>query len=154
MLHMSVYSMHADARLCYAGDTKSSEGKQPLSVEQYRALARAFHADAIAANGHLEGAFANLFFVLMWNLMCRASNCVHILLQHLEWRGDAIAIYFSQQKTDQTGDKAKYPRHVYANPFMPEICPFISLGVYLLTFNFTGVNNNTKLFPGTNQYNR
>lgn len=77
------------------------EGKSPLSMELYRMLATCFMADAVADNGHCDGTFGHLFFVLMWNLMCRAANCDDILLQHIEWKGDAMAIYFGRQKTDQ-----------------------------------------------------
>ncbi|CAM9693435.1 unnamed protein product, partial [Phaeothamnion confervicola] len=47
----------------------------------------------------------------------------------------------------------KDPRHIYANPFMPEICPFLGLGLYLLSFRVSG-QENQRLFPGKDQYQR
>ncbi|CAN0449226.1 unnamed protein product, partial [Phaeothamnion confervicola] len=52
----------------------------------------------------------------------------------------------------QTGDRPRDPRHIYANPFMPEICPFLGLGLYLLAFR-AGCQDR-KLFPGHDQYQR
>ena len=126
------------------------EGKLPLSFNAYRALGEALQSQSVALNWHCDGPFNHLYFVLMWNLMCRASNCNMIRLEHLEWRNDALVIFFSRQKTDQAGDKSKYPRHVYANPLMPEICPILALGVYWLSF---GIEDGD-LFSGRNQYDR
>lgn len=35
-------------------------------------------------------------------------------------------------KNDQTGTESNAPRHIYANPLMPEICPILALGLYLV----------------------
>lgn len=128
------------------------EGKLPLSFNSYRSIGKALQLEAVASNAHCDGPFNHLYFVLMWNLMCRASNCSMVKLEHLEWRNDALVIFFSRQKTDQTGDRSKYPRHVYANPLMPEICPILSLGVYWLSFGIQQENGD--LFSGRNQYDR
>lgn len=64
----------------------------------------------------------------------------------MEWAEDAIAFFLPRMKNDQTGKRGKDPKHVYANPFQPEICPFISLGVYLLCH---AEMNAPQLFPGT-----
>jgi hypothetical protein len=57
--------------------------------------------DAARSNGHKDRVFSHSFLVIMWNLMCRAVNVTTILLAHIEMRGDAMAIHFAQQKTDQ-----------------------------------------------------
>jgi hypothetical protein len=31
-------------------------------------------------------------------------------------------------KNDQSGERPRDPRHIYANPLMPEVCPILSLG--------------------------
>ena len=54
---------------------------------------------------------------------------------------------FSQMKNDQMGLRPRDPRHIYANPLMPEICPILSIGIYWLTYGFIGSNSNS-LFPG------
>ena len=40
-----------------------------------------------------------------------------VQLSHMGWSQDAATIDFGPSKTDQEGEKPKYPRHVYANPF-------------------------------------
>ena len=38
-----------------------------------------------------------------------------------------MPIQFSHSKTDREGQDAANKRHVYANPFMPAICPVLSI---------------------------
>jgi hypothetical protein len=66
--------------------------------------------------------------------MCRAGNAVVIHFSHLQWMEDALRINFAHMKNDQLGEIPRDPRHVYTNPIMPEICPLLSLGMYLITF--------------------
>jgi hypothetical protein len=68
------------------------------------------------------------FFDNMLNLMCRSSNVSVSALHIWEWEEDALKIYFAHMKNDQGGDQPRDPRHVYANPKMPEICPITALG--------------------------
>jgi hypothetical protein len=70
----------------------------------------------------------------------------------MEWTEDSMAIYFAHMKNDQFGDRPKDPRHIYANPVMPEICPILGLGIYWLVYDFDAADR--KLFPGQNQYER
>ena len=84
--------------------------------------------------------------------MCRASNTSTIRLQHMNWFADALCILFAHQKNDQDGSRPRDPRHVYANPLNPEICPILSLGIYFLCTTFTDAS--AALFPGTDQYDR
>jgi hypothetical protein len=65
--------------------------------------------------------------------MCRAGNVVNICFNHMSWNEDALTIKFAHQENDQTGDKGQYERHIYANPQHPEICPILTLGIYMLT---------------------
>lgn len=70
----------------------------------------------------------------------------------MEWQGDAICIYFSQMKNDQTGERPRDPRHVYAIPCEPAICPILAIGMYWATYSFDSKTD--KLFPGRAQYDR
>eukprot|EP00644_Phytophthora_capsici_P004122 jgi/Phyca11/110086/e_gw1.17.634.1 len=54
-------------------------------------------------------------------------------------------------KNDQEGSRPRDPRHVYANPIMPEVCPVLGFAVY---FAVLGFSNDAKLFSGGNQYSR
>ena len=55
-------------------------------------------------------------------------------------------------KNDQMAEKPRDPRHIYANPLIPEICPILALAIFWLCFGF--VERETQLFPGSNQYER
>ncbi len=61
-------------------------------------------------------------------------------------------MFFANQKNDQTGDRSHYPRHIYANPFNPEICPILAFGVHFLCFPLSFKQE--KIFHGTNQDER
>ena len=45
--------------------------------------------------------------------------------------GDALVVELPKHKGDQEGD-TKYPRHVYANPLDPLICPVLNLGLNII----------------------
>ena len=75
----------------------------------------------------LQSTFAWCYFVLGWVMMCRVATTGAVLLSLMRWTGDCIRIDTAQSKTDKTGEKEKdFGRHVYANPWMPWICPFLS----------------------------
>lgn len=130
-----------------AGGEKVSVGKSPFDFELYRLIAERF-----LKSGEKQFAFSHLFHVICWNLMCRAGNAVSICWDHLVWENDSLGIFFCHMKNDQTGERPKDPRHVYANPLIPEICPILSLAIYL-SINPIAPNSN-KLFPGVKQYDR
>ncbi len=127
------------------GDIKI--GKDPISFGLYRYLAL-----SILQTSSRESIFALCFMTICWNLMSRSSNAFKIFYDHIEWSEDSLLIYFIQMKNDQFGDRPRDPRHIYANPLMPEINPILILGLYWLTYPFD--KNNTQLFPGNNQYER
>jgi hypothetical protein len=89
-------------------------------------------------------------------LACRAGNTARITYQDMTWTEsfDSFAIYFSHSKTDQLGEEAKYPRHVYSNPLVPLICPILSLSVYFSSCFNTQQQPNGKIFPGNGQASR
>ncbi|OWZ12040.1 hypothetical protein PHMEG_00014862 [Phytophthora megakarya] len=51
-------------------------------------------------------------------------------------------------KNDQDGTRSRDARHVYANPFISDICPLRSLVIYTAV----GVLSVSRIFPGGNQY--
>ncbi len=63
-----------------------------------------------------------VYMLLCWNLMSRAANVAQSCFEHMDWKDDALTILLCTTKTDQSGDRT-HPRHFYANPFQPEICP-------------------------------
>ena len=61
-------------------------------------------------------------------------------------------LFFAKSKGDQEGDQLG-PWHVHANPLQPHICPVLALA--LCAFSYPDVlSNGSKLFPGSNQYQR
>ena len=135
------------AQQTQAGDAPIKVGKDPLQFADYKFLALSM----IRSRGK-EHIFAHTFFLFCWNLMCRAGNTESICIEHLAWSEDSLCVFFAHSKTDQGGEKPRDPRHLYANPLCPEICPILSLGVYLLSFPDTV--NDVALFPGCKQYER
>lgn len=130
-----------------AGETSCKVGKDPMSFGLYRFLSK-----KMMKGNARELVFARCFFVLTWNLMSRASNTLQICYDHIEFNDDALCIYFAQQKNDQLGEKPRDPRHIYANPLIPEICPMVAIGVYWLCFEFQ--SDEKKFFSGHRQYDR
>jgi hypothetical protein len=103
---------------------KLTEGKEPFDFRLYRLLCK-----SMIASAHKDSPFAHTFTVLCWNLMCRSSNAASIHYQHISWHSDAATVLFGHMKNDQGGDRPRDPRHIYANPVMPEICPILSLAI-------------------------
>lgn len=111
------------ARVIADGNAPIKVGKDPLDFVLYRFLAKLF-----MKKPNREYIFGHTFLTICWNLMCRSNNAVSICFSHMEWKNNSLRIFFSQMKNDQFGEKPRDPRHIYANPLMPEICPILSLG--------------------------
>ena len=129
----------------------NKEGKDPMSVDLYKKL-----CGWLLDWNTNDGVFGHCFLVLTWNLSCRTHNTANIRLCEIEWGStfDAFEIYFAHMKTDQTGDEAKYSRHLYANPCCPLICPVLSLAFYFLCCCNLPQSSESQLFPGQDQYQR
>ena len=87
---------------------------------------------------------------------CRSNNTAGIHMNEMSWAGsfDSYEIYFGHTKTDQIGDDAKYPRHLYANPHEPLSCPVFALSLYFTCCFNQAQDSNSLLFPGTDQAKR
>ncbi len=134
-----------NAKRKQAGETKIVEGKSAMSFQLYCMIAR-----ELLRCGDV---FSHLFLVVSWNLMCRASNTDGLKMQHLEWQGDSLKIFFGMQKNDQDGTRNMDPRHCYANPAIPEISIVLALAIYFLCYRIPA-EGNARLFEGSNQYQR
>lgn len=80
--------------------------------------------------------------------MCRCATVNGVMLQHIDWREDALIVHIPQAKADQTGEALSKDKHVYANPHKPEICSVLSLAVYIWCTNREN-NIRQQLFFGT-----
>ena len=134
------------ARNAHHGKRKVKRGKDPLSFSLYK-----FLCSAMLVHPNKDMTFCRAYMVLAWNLMCRSHNAFGIRHSHMEWRNDALCIFFAHMKNDQTGDRPRDPRHIYANPLEPSICPILALGIFWAT---TGFDESDLLFSGGSQYER
>ena len=111
------------------GHRSNKEGKDPMRMDVYMKL----WGWLLDWNTN-DGVFGHCFLLLTWNLSCHTENTANIRLCeiNIEWGStfDMFEIYFAHMKMDQTGDKAKYFHHLYANPCCPLICPVLSLAFY------------------------
>ncbi|KAF0690700.1 hypothetical protein As57867_017862, partial [Aphanomyces stellatus] len=119
-------------------------GKRPLGYSMYESL-------SLESLKLMDGGFAHLFLTLSWNLMCRSMSTQTVLFDHISFEEDAIGVVFHKSKTDQSGEKSRDPRHIYANPFKPATCVFLALGVYLASHPQLAPG---QLFPGGTQRDR
>ena len=83
-----------------AGEGEIKVGKDPLCLQLFRFLGFELLVDVSR-----ESIFARTFMIICWNLMARASNAFEVCINHMEWREDALCIYFCQMKNDQLGER-------------------------------------------------
>lgn len=115
------------AGLKASGEVSSLEGKLPVTFETYRNLAKLALS---ASNSGNEAIMAHSFVTLCWNLVARASIISDLLWNNIGWNGDCLTVLYEKGKCNQDGSK-KVPRHVFANPDDPIICPILALGLKL-----------------------
>ena len=102
----------------------------------------------------MQGVFAWCFFTLAWVMMCRSVTTAEILLSSMRWIDDCICIDVAKEKSDQVGER-QFPRHIYANPINPRICPILALAVYIFCIYIGNLaDTNQPLFPGDFQEDR
>lgn len=118
-------------------------GKMALPYQLYCAISKKLLVDGVLG--------ALLIHVFSWNLAARAHSTCGLCLSHLQWENDGLRVYIPHQKNDQDGEKqGRFPKHVYANPSTPEICPLFCLAAYLACFE-VGKETNA-IFPHANIY--
>jgi len=132
------------------GVMKKKEGKLPLSYLHYTRLGElALFAAEIRA---VSSSFVHVFMILCWNLFARSCSVADLHFHHFCWENDSLVIDMSKQKADQTGEKIT-PKHVYANPYHPAICPILALGLHVFSNAFRTENGNKdKLFLSNSPY--
>ncbi len=55
-----------------------------------------------------------------------------LMYEHISWQDDSLTVRMFVKKHDQEGKDCK-PKHVFANPVKPSICPVLALAVYIFT---------------------
>ncbi|POM80249.1 Hypothetical protein PHPALM_1941 [Phytophthora palmivora] len=95
------------------------------------------------------------FMMMSWNLMARAANnTVSICYKHLEWREDALCVYFACGVNLHIFWTNCQPRHVYANLMAAEMCPILPLGKSIITVLHAVDDEDVHLFPRNAEYER
>jgi hypothetical protein len=92
--------------------------------------------------------YAWVFITLCWNLMARCASIAELNLKHLSWEQDSLVVIVPKHKGDQEGNKS-YPKHVYANPDDPAICPILALAVTIFCMSLRAEEDPTRLFHNT-----
>jgi hypothetical protein len=147
-----------------SGDMKTFEGKHHITFSGYQLLANTLMAMGPVSGEGKSGSRINFnimffswsFLILQWNLMARSASVASIMLQHLSWENDALIVTTPKHKGDQEGAHI-FPRHVYANPINPVICPILALAVQVFSTSFLPGNESKerfKLFHGKAQEKR
>jgi hypothetical protein len=123
----------------------STEGKQPLSFKALRLI-----AEYSIRNASGDAIYAHLYLLLCWNIIGRTSTTAHIHIMNVSWNIDSLTITIPRHKGDQTGQNVM-PKHIFANPFVPALCPILAFSIYIFSFGFNAnINNNgLKLFDSS-----
>jgi hypothetical protein len=114
------------------GEMKLNEGKSPFTFENYHLISEKSLKDLQEPS---EVHFAHLYLTLCWNLMARSCSVGHIKYSHITWATDSLQITLPNHKGDKEGASV-YPKHVFANPLIPTVCPILALGIHLLCTSF------------------
>lgn len=150
-LHQNKGGQYNEEMVAVVRQHRKEGGKEPMSVELYRCI-----CGWLLEYGTIDGVWAHLFLVFSWNLGCRSNNTAMIKMSDLSWATsfDSFEICFAHSKTDQVGEDSQYPRHIYANPQSPVVCPVLALALYFCCcFNIEQMGS-SKLFPGPRQCTR
>jgi len=126
---------------------KLTEGKDSMNQEVMELI-----AENLFRSKDKRDILYHLIFLLDWNLMKRAENCLHAKMIHMGFVEDHLTFTFAKEKGKQHGDMHG-PWHCFANPKKPHICLVLSFARYFLTYPQV-LREGAPLFEGTNQYGR
>jgi hypothetical protein len=115
------------ARKKETGIMKNFEGKVPVSMMIYSGLSRL--ALFASRDRSVHSSMVHLFMILCWNLFARSVSVKDLRTYHFNWENDCLVIDMSRMKNDQAGEKVT-PKHIYANPFNPSLCPILALALH------------------------
>ena len=126
---------------------KITEGKDEMKQAVYELI-----AEHLFKSGKREDILYHLIFLLDWNLMKRAENCMNAKMIHINFTEDHMTFEFAKEKGKQHGDMHG-PWHCFANPEKEHICLLLAFAKYIFTFTDV-LKDGAPLFEGTNQYGR
>ena len=118
------------------------EGKSPLPFPAYIYLAK---KTLRSVGDYRLSTFAHVFLTFSWCLIARCVSVSSLLFEHISWQGDALKIVFPTPKTDPDSTKFS-PKHVYANPLCPHICPILSFAIFFFTLGMRRIGSRCVVF--------
>ena len=125
---------------------KNFEGKVSVTFKVFCSLAL---IALMASDRSQFSSYVHCYMILCWNLFARSISISSCRTHHLSWQNDCLVVDMSVHKGDQTGEKIT-PKHVYANPFQPEICPILALALHIFSTSLRMDNDDSSLlFLGT-----
>lgn len=122
------------------------EGKQPITFQGYRYLCQKAISCENVSDFELN-IFAHVFLILCWTLIARCHSVGSLMYNHISWNNDSMVIVFPTHKGDQNGETS-LPKHVYANPLEPSLCPILSFAIYIFCYGFHRKGSKTQVFDG------
>ena len=111
------------------GEEEADEGKAPMQFNAYEWLAKTALS---STTDFMTSVFSWVYLLLAWNLIARGKNVGKVMFEHIGWEDDALTLRMFVKKHDQEGKDVR-PKHVFANPIKPYICPILALGIYVFT---------------------
>lgn len=102
-----------------------TKGSDKLTIDQYRLLSK------LAAKSNKY--YVHGFLVMAWNCMTRIGDTSDIRYEHLSFETDHIVVIIPRNKADPTGELTATGKSVYPNPFFPEICAFLTIGIVVMS---------------------
>ena len=78
------------------------------------------------------------------------TKIVAVVFANVIWCDDSFGISVKRTKTNTDGTKEVQTqiKHIYANPFMPEICPILAMAMYFVVYPTIGIDTSKAFFPG------
>ena len=138
------------------GIMSQKEGKSKYSLYGLGIICKHFMGLRPIHHKHTwnEGLFASLFTKLSVSTIGRSDNIDDLLLSLIDWENDAMTVQFGTTKSDQTGETTSERKHIFANPFKPELCSILALAVYTWCKRRSPSSGCQKLFDGDEQNKR
>jgi hypothetical protein len=90
-----------------------------------------------------DGRYTHLFLSILWTLFARSASVADVHMQFFTLDCDAITNKFPRHKGDQDGRRS-FPKHVYGNPYDPNLCIFTAIGIHIYTDLMP--DNGTRIF--------
>ena len=70
----------------------------------------------------------HLFITMGWSLCARLDTSSSVHIHHVDWHDDCMLVGVGKSKKNYL-EKVQHYR-VYGNPFMPKVCPVLSMAIH------------------------